>query len=159
MADVKQPNTNPPKTPLAAWCAARGLAAADISSLTGCSVRAAQRWLAGQRVPGPRFRARLCEVTGLEAYSNSPAGQGPTPDCPPRATYAREARAFEEALRALERSIGPFARGPAGARTFLRSAVDPSRVARVTNLAQLLFDEEAFADWLLLDSTLGGKRG
>jgi len=72
---------------------------------------------------------------------------------------AAAVRAFTAALDRLEASVRPFAQGPVAARNCLRRSVDPSRVARVTNLAQLLFDEEAFADWLLLETALGGNEG
>ncbi len=104
------------------------------------------RWIAGQRAPGPAFRDRLYQVTGLDVFA---AASG----------YAQQTRAFETALDQLEASLRPFARGPVTARDHLRRTVNPSRVARLTNLAQLLFDEEAFADWVLLDTALEGEDG
>ncbi len=168
-------------TPLSAWCAARGLTAADLVRLTGCSVRAAQRWLAGRQTPGPAFREQLYRATGLQVFApparrGLPLGYG-TSGSAARAEsgaaraesgaarpsaefdYRSEALAFRGALRQLEAALQPFAQGPAAARDCLRRAVDPSWVARVTNLAQMLFDEEAFADWLLLDTALGGEEG
>lgn len=164
---------NQPKTALSAWCAARGLTAADLVRLTGCSLRAAQRWLAGQQAPGPLFRERLYRATGLDVFAppsprgpstghvtSRPAAAGPAGASPrARGDYAPEARALLTALGELEAALRPFAQGPVTARDYLRRAVDPSRVARVTNLAQLLFDEEAFTDWLLLDTALGGEDG
>lgn len=162
------------ETPLSAWCAARGLVAADLVRLTGCSVWAAQRWLAGQQAPGPAYRERLYRATGLQVFapparrglplghrtSGSAAGAG-SAAARPRADsdYAPEVLAFQAALRQFEAALQPFAQGPAAARDYLRRAVDPSWVARVTNLAQMLLDEEAFADWLLLDAALGGEDG
>lgn len=193
--------TTPPGSesdaPLSAWCKARNLGALDLARLAGCSLRAAERWLAGRQTPGPAFRARLYQVTGLEVFASSaprrslpgappgsaappsgatPAGSatpsghatpagGATPaghaipagPAAPGPAYARETQAFLAALDELEAALGPFARGPAAARDYLRRGVDPSRVARVTNLAQLLFNENDFSDWLLLDTALGGE--
>jgi len=119
------------ETPLSAWCAARGLAAADLVRLTGCSVRAAQRWLAGQQAPGSAFRERLYRATGLQVFAaparrGLPLGHGtsgPMADAGsaaarPRADsdYAPEALAFQAALRQLEAALQPFAQGPAAAR-------------------------------------------
>lgn len=147
-----------PETSLSAWCAARGLTAAGLARLVGCSDRAAQRWLAGEQAPSPRFRSRLHQVSGLEEFLPSPSDELAAAGPRERLGYARDARAVEEALRALEIALRPFSHGSAGAREFLRRSIDPSRVARVTNLAQLLFDEQAFADWLLLDTALGGEK-
>ncbi len=162
------------ETPLSAWCTARGLVAADLARLTGCSVRAAQRWLAGEQAPSPAFRERLYRATGLPVFAppatqglplghgtSGPAAGAGSAAARPRADsdYAPEAVAFQVALRQVEAALQPFAQGPAAARDFLRRAVDPSWVARVTNLAQMLLDEEAFADWLLLDTALGGEDG
>jgi hypothetical protein len=131
--------------------------AAHLARLIGCSERAAGRWLSGERAPATQFRPRLHRLTGLEEFRPTPldelAAAGPVE----REGYARATLAVEKALKTLETSVQPFVTGSPGAREFLRRSIDPSRVARVTNLAQLLFDEEAFSDWLLLESALGGE--
>jgi len=71
-----------------------------------------------------------------------------------QARVAAAAAALAEALGLLEKALEPFARGTPGARELLRRSLDPARVGRVTNLAQLMFDEDAFADWRLLAGTL-----
>jgi len=136
------------------WCRARGLTSTDLARLAGCSARSAQRWVRGDSSPGPAARVRLYRLTRLERYRPTPAGELAAMGPSERARLADAAAAVEEALGLLEKALEPFARGTPGARELLRRSLDPARVGRVTNLAQLMLDEDAFADWRLLAGTL-----
>jgi hypothetical protein len=108
-------------------------------------------------VPGPAYRLRLYEVTGLEQFTPSPADELAAAGPQEKEAYRRAVLALNRALTELEEALRAFTAGPPAARELLRRSLDSSRVARVTTLAQLMFDEEAYADWLLLDDALGGR--
>ncbi|MCL6581070.1 MAG: hypothetical protein K6U08_05570 [Firmicutes bacterium] len=141
---------------LAAWCAQRRLSPARLARLVGCSPTTARRWLLGEQEPAPEYRVKLYELTRLPEIEPSPADQLKASAPADMERFAREAEEVGKALLFLERALRPFVEGSPAAREFLRRSELRDRLARVTGVAQLLLDEEAFADWRLLDGVLGG---
>jgi len=141
---------------LAAWCEKHRLSATRLARLVGCSPTTARRWLLGEQEPAPDYCLKLYELTRLPELEPSPADQLKASEPADRARFARDTEEVGKALLLLERALRPFVEGSPAAREFLRRSGVRGRIARVTEVAQLLLDEEAFADWKLLDGALGG---
>lgn len=139
---------------LARWCGARGLTPKDLARLVGCSEQAARAWVREGRRPLPEYRCALHRVTGLDEFRPSPSDELAAMGSSERERYAAASAEVALHLTRLRRALQPFVSGPVGARECLRRTVDPSLVAQAAGLAQLVFDEERFADWLLLQGAL-----
>jgi hypothetical protein len=124
--------------------------------MVGCSERAAWAWLHEGRRPIPAYVGTLYRVTGLGEFRPTPSEELAAMSPRERETCAAAAAEVGACLDRLSQALRPFVTGSAGAREGLRRALAASSVARVTGLT-LLFDEDRFSDWRLIEGALGEK--
>lgn len=145
-------------TVLALWCQARGVRSRELARMVGCSERAARAWLHEGRRPIPAYLGALYRVTGLDEFRPTPSEELAAMSPRERETCAAAAAEVGACLDRLSQALRPFVTGSAGAREGLRRALAASAVARVTGLTELLFDEDRFSDWRLIEGALGERK-
>jgi hypothetical protein len=136
----------------------------QFSAALGVPLRTAEDWFYRGAKPSLLNKLRVYLATGLEEYA--PQGKVEISrlqelEQKEFATLQERIRIFLSLLASLHKELDYFKEAPPKKREVLREHLDGQHIAYISNLLQLLLNEERFREWLTISelSPLATKRG
>ena len=130
----------------------------------GVPLKTAEDWFYRGAKPSLLNKLRIYLVTGLEEYA--PQGEVEISRLQELeqgefATLQERIRIFLSLLDSLHKELDYFKEAPPKKREALRERLDGQHIAYISNLLQLLLNEERFREWLTISelAPLATKRG
>ena len=134
------------------------------SAALGVPLKTAEDWFYRGAKPSLLNKLRIYLVTGLEEYA--PQGEVEISRLQELeqgefATLQERIRIFLSLLDSLHKQLDYFKEAPPKKREVLRARLDGQHIAYISNLLQLLLNEERFREWLTIAEfvPLATKRG
>jgi hypothetical protein len=125
------------------------------SAALGIPQKTVEDWFYRGAKPGSPNKLRLYLATGLEEYS-------PRTDAETRRlrefeqeeskTLEERIRVFLSLINSVQNEIDYFREAPLRKREALRRYLDGQQIAYISNLLQLLLNEERFNEWLIMSA-------